>query len=122
MAWKTDHLCCLSTQTWTAADIVAVRSWPSIHGKQSSIFWNNVVFLFDYLNFALLKQQLPLVFSATITGDRWIGEALLPWSFFPPNINKMNSYAIHGSGEERTYEALYPIPKQEIVEGQKPNL
>lgn len=51
-----------------------------------------------------------------------MGEALLPWSYFPPNVNKMNSYAIHGSGEERTYEALYPIPKQEIVEGQKPNL
>lgn len=51
-----------------------------------------------------------------------MGEALLPWSYFPPNINKMNSYAIHGSGEKRTYEALYPIPKAEIVEGQKPNL
>lgn len=51
-----------------------------------------------------------------------MGEALLPWSYFPPNVNKMNSYAIHGSEEERTYEALYPIPKQEIVEGEKPNL
>ncbi|XP_062420686.1 UPF0462 protein C4orf33 homolog isoform X1 [Pungitius pungitius] len=67
------------------------------------------------------QQQLPMVFNATITGDRWMGEALLPWSYFPPNINKMNSYAIHGSGEKRTYEALYPIPKEEIVEGQKPN-
>uniref|UniRef100_A0A3B4YVE2 UPF0462 protein C4orf33 homolog n=1 Tax=Stegastes partitus TaxID=144197 RepID=A0A3B4YVE2_9TELE len=66
-------------------------------------------------------QQLPIVFNATITGDRWMGEALLPWSYFPPNVNKMNSYAIHGSGEKRTYEALYSIPKEEIVEGQKPN-
>lgn len=91
-------------------------------GGLSTSFWNNVSFLFDYLNFAPLKQQLPLVFNATIAGDRWMGEALLPWSYFPPNINRMNSYAIHGSGEERTYEALYPIPKQEIAEGQKPNL
>lgn len=63
-----------------------------------------------------------MVFNATITGDRWMGEALLPWSYLPPNINKMNSYAIHGSGEKRTYEALYSIPKEEIVEGLKPNL
>ncbi|KAF3687225.1 UPF0462 protein C4orf33 -like protein [Channa argus] len=68
------------------------------------------------------QQQLPMVFSATITGDRWMGEALIPWSYFPPNVNKMNSYAIHGSGEKRTYEALFPIPKEEIAEGQKPNL
>ncbi|XP_047435416.1 UPF0462 protein C4orf33 homolog isoform X2 [Mugil cephalus] len=67
------------------------------------------------------KQQLPMVFNATIKGDRWMGEAVLPWSYFPPNVNKMNSYAIHGSGEKRTYEALYPIPKEEIAEGQRPN-
>ncbi|KAM4603758.1 UPF0462 protein C4orf33 homolog [Polymixia lowei] len=67
------------------------------------------------------QQQLPLTFSATITGDKWIGEALLPWKYFPPNVNKMNSYAIHGSGEARTYEALYPVPKEDLVEGQKPN-
>lgn len=63
-----------------------------------------------------------MVFSTKITGDRWMGEALVSWSYFPPNVNKMNSYAIHGSGEKRTYEALYPIPKEEIVEGQQPNL
>lgn len=67
------------------------------------------------------QQQLPMVFNATIKGDRWMGEALLPWSYFPPNINKMNCYAIHGSGEGRTYEALYPVPKDELAEGQKPN-
>ncbi|XP_053713517.1 UPF0462 protein C4orf33 homolog isoform X2 [Synchiropus splendidus] len=66
-------------------------------------------------------QQLPLVFNANITGDKWVGEAHLPWSYFPPNVNKMNSYAIHSSGEKRTYEALYPIPKEDIVDGQKPN-
>ncbi|XP_059180154.1 UPF0462 protein C4orf33 homolog isoform X2 [Centropristis striata] len=66
-------------------------------------------------------QQLPMVFNASIQGDRWTGEGLVPWAYFPPNVNKMNSYAIHGSGEKRTYEALYPIPKDQIVEGQKPN-
>ncbi|XP_037101640.1 UPF0462 protein C4orf33 homolog isoform X2 [Syngnathus acus] len=67
------------------------------------------------------QQELPLVFNATVIGDKWMGEALLPWIYFPPNVNKMNSYAIHGSGEMRTYEALYSIPRDEIVEGQKPN-
>ncbi|XP_063332943.1 UPF0462 protein C4orf33 homolog isoform X1 [Pelmatolapia mariae] len=66
-------------------------------------------------------QQLPMVFNTKITGDRWTGEALIPWTYFPPNVNKMNSYAIHGSGENRIYEALYPIPKEEIAEGQMPN-
>ncbi|KAM7009270.1 UPF0462 protein C4orf33 homolog [Tautogolabrus adspersus] len=66
-------------------------------------------------------QQLPMVFKTTITDNRWMGEALVPWSYFPPNVNKMNSYSIHGSGEKRTYEALYPIPKEEIVDGQTPN-
>uniref|UniRef100_A0A8C6WEH4 Chromosome 4 open reading frame 33 n=1 Tax=Neogobius melanostomus TaxID=47308 RepID=A0A8C6WEH4_9GOBI len=66
-------------------------------------------------------QQLPMVFSASVTGDRWMGEALIPWGYFPPNVNKMNSYAIHGSGEKRTYEALYSVPKEEIAEGQNPN-
>lgn len=63
-----------------------------------------------------------MVFDATITGDTWMGEALIPWTYFPPNVNQMNSYAIHGSGEKRTYEALYPVPKEEIAEGQTPNL
>ena len=69
-----------------------------------------------------VQQQLPLSFNATVSGDRWAGEALLPWAFFPPNVNKMNSYAIHGSGDSRTYEALYPVPREDLVEGQKPNL
>uniref|UniRef100_A0A3Q0REF2 Chromosome 4 open reading frame 33 n=1 Tax=Amphilophus citrinellus TaxID=61819 RepID=A0A3Q0REF2_AMPCI len=75
----------------------------------------------QHLILLLSGQQLPMVFNTKITGDRWTGEALIPWTYFPPNVNKMNSYAIHGSGENRIYEALYPIPKEELEEGQKPN-
>lgn len=78
----------------------------------------DISYIFDFS----LQQQLPMVFNTKITGDRWTGEALIPWTYFPPNVNKMNSYAIHGSGENRIYEALYPIPKEEIAEGQMPNL
>ncbi|KAG7458840.1 hypothetical protein MATL_G00224930 [Megalops atlanticus] len=67
------------------------------------------------------QQGLPLSFQATVDGGKWKGTALLPWKYFPPGVNKMNSYAIHGSGVGRTYEALYPIPREEIAEGQKPN-
>lgn len=72
--------------------------------------------------FFVVKQALPLAFSATIDGDRWSGEALLPWRYFPPGVDKMNSYAIHGAGGSRIYEALYPVPKADLVEGQGPDL
>ena len=43
------------------------------------------------------------------------------------NVNRpidieMNSYAIHGSGIGRIYEALYSIPREEIEDRQGPNL
>ncbi|XP_073699221.1 UPF0462 protein C4orf33 homolog [Garra rufa] len=66
-------------------------------------------------------QQLPLSFKVNIEDKIWKGEALLPWRYFPPGVNKMNSYAIHGSGDHRSYEALYPIPREDIVEGQGPD-
>ncbi|XP_063075678.1 UPF0462 protein C4orf33 homolog isoform X2 [Engraulis encrasicolus] len=66
-------------------------------------------------------QQLPLEFNATISGDKWTGEALLPWRYFPPGVDKMNSYAIHGSGASRVYEALYPVPREDLVPGQGPD-
>ena len=42
---------------------------------------------------------------------RWGGSALIPPGFFPPNTTRMNAYAIHGTGEGRRYEALYPAPR-----------
>lgn len=67
------------------------------------------------------QQALPLAFSATINGDKWMGEALLPWRYFPQGVDKMNSYAIHGSGGARVYEALYSVPKEDLVAGQGPD-
>ncbi|XP_007496407.1 UPF0462 protein C4orf33 homolog [Monodelphis domestica] len=66
-------------------------------------------------------KELDLNFRADIHGKEWNGTALLPWEYFPPGIDKMNLYAIHGSGDRRTYEALYPIPCEEIAAGQGPN-
>ncbi|XP_061440252.1 UPF0462 protein C4orf33 homolog isoform X1 [Rhineura floridana] len=68
-----------------------------------------------------LEKGLALAFKADINGGNWNGTAIIPWNYFPPGVDKMNSYAIHGSGIGRTYEALYPIPREEIEEGQGPN-
>ncbi|XP_061441032.1 UPF0462 protein C4orf33 homolog [Rhineura floridana] len=67
------------------------------------------------------KQELPLMFEVSRISAKWNGRAHLPWSYFPPATNKFNAYAIHGSGVNRTYEALYPVPQHEIETNQKPD-
>ncbi|XP_042322496.1 UPF0462 protein C4orf33-like isoform X1 [Sceloporus undulatus] len=67
------------------------------------------------------KQELPLTFEVSRTSTNWIGKAHLPWSYFPPATDKFNAFAIHGSGVDRTYEALFPIPQLEIQKEQKPD-
>ncbi|KAM9330466.1 UPF0462 protein C4orf33 homolog [Gastrophryne carolinensis] len=67
------------------------------------------------------KECLPLSFEASTTEVTWKGSALLPWEYFPPSVDRFNAYAIHGYGPKRTYEALYPVPEKEIVEGQQPD-
>lgn len=71
---------------------------------------------------SLLQQELALSFRVSRAQTRWEGKAYLPWNYFPPNVTKFNSYAIHGSKEKRSYEALYPVPQHELQEGQKPDL
>ena len=48
--------------------------------------------------------------SAKIDKEKrtWTGSALIPLEYFPPCVVKANAFAIHGSNEERQYEALYP--------------
>ncbi|XP_075471528.1 UPF0462 protein C4orf33 homolog isoform X2 [Ascaphus truei] len=69
------------------------------------------------------KKELELKFEAdtTLNWGKWHGTALIPWHYFPPDVDMMNSYAIHGSGIGRVYEALYPIPQEDISEGQSAN-
>lgn len=58
-----------------------------------------------------IKEALPLEYSATIDWEQktWSGLASIPRAYFPPGVTAVNSYAIHGSGERRRYEALYPV-------------
>nr|XP_013806998.1 PREDICTED: UPF0462 protein C4orf33 homolog [Apteryx mantelli mantelli] len=67
------------------------------------------------------KEKLPLEFEVTRMENKWEGKACLPWNYFPPCIDKFNAFAIHGSGVERKFEALYPVPQHELQEGQKPD-
>ncbi|KAM9192998.1 UPF0462 protein C4orf33 homolog [Mergus octosetaceus] len=67
------------------------------------------------------KEELPLEFEVTRMETKWEGKAHLPWNYFPPCTNKFNAFAIHGSGDQRKYEALHPVPRCELQEGQKPD-
>ncbi|GFT37881.1 UPF0462 protein C4orf33 [Trichonephila clavipes] len=54
---------------------------------------------------------LPVEYQATINqqNNTWRGIASIPKTYFPPGVNRFNAYAIHGSGDGRQYEALFPV-------------
>ena len=43
-------------------------------------------------------------YSAKIDVERkiWTGAARVPAAYFPPDVNRWNAYAIHGTAESRT--------------------
>jgi len=55
-------------------------------------------------------DKLPIKYTATIdrANNTWTGTAIIPIDYFPPDVSKINAYAIHGSGVNRRYESLYP--------------
>ncbi|XP_022086732.1 UPF0462 protein C4orf33 homolog [Acanthaster planci] len=59
------------------------------------------------------KTKLSLVFQSAINSDEgtWRGRAKIPLEYLPPGVKRFNAYAIHGSDEQRMYEALYHAPK-----------
>ncbi|KAL4231153.1 hypothetical protein ACF0H5_008736 [Mactra antiquata] len=58
----------------------------------------------------MIKDKLAVQFTSNIENNRWSGTAMVPKEYFPPNVNKFNAYAIHGSGDNRVYEAYKPVP------------
>lgn len=58
----------------------------------------------------MFQDQLPIQYTAKITGNTWNGRAVIPAYYFPFKVTKFNAYAIHGSGNSRIYESLYPVP------------
>ena len=63
------------------------------------------------VRYLMLRHTLPLEYTAEIDRDTgtWTGEARIPMDYFPPDVSLFNAYAIHGTGEERKYEALYEV-------------
>ncbi|XP_050722661.1 uncharacterized protein LOC127001687 isoform X2 [Eriocheir sinensis] len=67
-----------------------------------------------------IKDSLPLDYIVTEKTDPvgstpglWKGSAMIPPGYFPPNVTLVNAYAIHGVGEARQYQALYPAPNND---------
>ena len=67
----------------------------------------------SYTFFLFLQDKLPLSFISEKKNDHWSGRAFIPVDYFPPRVTKFNAYAIHGTGNGRTYEALYKVPGDE---------
>lgn len=61
-----------------------------------------------------MQQELPLTYSAEIKGNQWTGVASIPADYFPPEVDAFNAYAIHGSGVNRVYEAMYPVEQNQF--------
>lgn len=66
-----------------------------------------------------VKEGLKFEYESNIKGYYWTGTAIIPKSFFPCNVTRWNAYAIHGEGENRVYESLYPVTDEKFT---KPNL
>ena len=57
-----------------------------------------------------VATQLPIAYATHVSGDRWMGQARIPWSLLPPGPHAVNAYAIHGVGRARRYLAAFPVP------------
>lgn len=64
----------------------------------------------------MLKDGLELQFDANVDGDRWLGKAWIPLEYLPPDVKYANAYAIHGSGDDRQYQAAYPADQKQCRE------
>ena len=70
-----------------------------------------------------IRHSLPLNFTVQKrSSNYWEGEAHIPAAYLPAKVTKMNAFAIHGSGAERVYEALYPVPAANVTQQTKPDL
>lgn len=58
----------------------------------------------------VVERLLAIDFTARISGGRWRGAALLPRELLPAAPHRVNAFAIHGSGAERRYLAMTPVP------------
>jgi hypothetical protein len=58
----------------------------------------------------ILEHSFPIVYQATIVGDRWQGIARIPAKLIPQDVVRANFFTIHGMEPERRYLAYAPLP------------
>ncbi len=56
---------------------------------------------------------IPMHFGAEIDGGRWRGVARIDRSLLPPQPWSVNATSIHGSGADRRYMSMVPLPGSE---------
>ena len=57
-----------------------------------------------------IRTGIPIGYEAQIDGDRWVGQARIPWRLLPARPARFNAYAIHGPADARRYLAMTPVP------------
>ena len=67
------------------------------------------------------KKHLPVQFSTTIQQNRWNGSAKISRSILPSPIKRWNLFSIHGIGEKRRYQCMFPLdtPKPDFHHPQR---
>ncbi len=56
------------------------------------------------------RDHLEIAFEVQRTGGRWRGHAVVDAALLPPELRRLNVYAIHGVGAARRYLACHPVP------------
>lgn len=57
-----------------------------------------------------LTDKLRLSYQSTINWRRWEAKAQIPLTWLPTGLNRINAYAIHGSGDSRRYLSSFGAP------------
>ena len=59
---------------------------------------------------AIVEQELAIDFEAMRHGSHWSGVARIPAELIPDPIERLNAFAIRGTGAQRSYMAWSPVP------------
>lgn len=57
----------------------------------------------------ITRSHLSMAYTTVRRGPRWRGRARLPLACLPVTIERVNAYAIHGTGDQRRYLAAFPV-------------
>lgn len=57
-----------------------------------------------------VNTLIPVQFEAQVEGERWHGVARIDRGLLPPQPWRVNATSIHGSGADRRYMSMVPLP------------